>query len=49
MPHNTYQSQNCNLMEVHNIIDVEDGGSAHKLKETFDQLSQSKCQTWTQS
>ena len=49
MPHLTYQSQNCNLMEVHNILDVEDGGSAQKLKETFDQLSQGKCQTLTQS
>ena len=36
-------------MEVHNILDVEDGGSAQKLKETFDQLSQGKCQTLTQS
>ena len=37
------QSQNDNLHEVHTQLGVEDGGAAQKLKDTFDQLNQSKC------
>ena len=37
------QSSNDNLHEVHTQLGVEDGGAAQKLKDTFDQLNQSKC------